>query len=134
MMVEVGAHACTDITGFGFIGHAVSMAKASKVTFSFDYGQIPLLEGALDYASQGMIPGATYNNEKFYSSQVKLDARLSQDQLMVFYDPQTSGGLLITVEKNKADELLRKLKDVGVKRAVIVGEVTSQGEHDVIIY
>jgi selenide,water dikinase len=133
-MVELGAHACTDITGFGFIGHAATMAKASKVTFSFDAKQIPLLEGALEYALQGMIPGGGYNNEKFYSPRVKLASYISKDQLMVFYDPQTSGGLLISVEKNRAEELLNKLGKAGIKKASIVGEVIKQGEHDVIIH
>jgi selenide,water dikinase len=133
IMVETGAHACTDITGFGFIGHAAGMAKASGVTFSFDSQQIPILEGALDYASQGFIPGGAYNNEKFYSPRVKLDVHMPQDRRMVFYDPQTSGGLLISIEKNKADALLRDCRNGGTKNAVIVGEVINRGNVDVII-
>lgn len=135
LMVESGAHACTDITGFSFIGHAAIMAKASGVTFSFDVRQIPVLEGAQDYASQGMIPGGAYKNEKYFSPRVKLELRGSEkDRTMVFYDPQTSGGLLIAVEKNKAALLLKKLIDGGIKNAAIVGEAILQGEYDVIIH
>jgi selenide,water dikinase len=133
MMVKERVHACTDITGFGFIGHAAIMAQASKVTFSCDAQQIPLLEGALNYASQGMIPGGAHNNEKFYSPRVNLLAHISQDRLMVLYDPQTSGGLFISTEKHKAEELVKKLKYGGIKKATIVGEVIPQGSHDIII-
>jgi selenide,water dikinase len=134
LMVEAGAHACTDITGFGLIGHAATMAQASRATFSLDARQIPLLEGALDYASRGMIPGGAYNNEKFYSPRVKLDTRLSGDQLMALYDPQTSGGLLISVEKKRATALVERLKDGGIQEAAIVGEVIAQGDYDIIIH
>jgi selenide,water dikinase len=135
LMVESGAHACTDITGFSFIGHAAIMAKASGVTFSFDVRQIPVLEGAQDYASQGMIPRGAYKNEKYFSPRVKLDLRGSEkDRTMVLYDPQTSGGLLIAVEKNKAPLLLKKLIDGGIKNAAIVGEAIPQSEYDVIIH
>jgi selenide,water dikinase len=132
-MVETGVHACTDITGFSFLGHAANMAKSSNVSLSIDSQRIPLLEGTQDYASQGMIPEGAYNNEKYFSPRVKLDNPIPNDRLMVLYDPQTSGGLLISVEKNKATFLLQKLIDGGAKHASIVGEVIPQRSHDIII-
>jgi selenide,water dikinase len=81
-----------------------------------------------------MIPGGAYNNEKFYSPRVKLDTRLSGDQLMALYDPQTSGGLLISVEKKRATALVERLKNGGIQEAAIVGEVIEQGDYDIIIH
>jgi selenide,water dikinase len=89
------AHGCTDITGFGLLGHAREMALASNVTLEIDADAIPLLMGALEYSKAGAIPGGLKNNRDFVSSCVQFDRELPAELEALLYDPQTSGGLLI---------------------------------------
>ena len=91
-----GAHGCTDITGFGLIGHAREMALASGVTLEIDSGTVPLLPGALDYARAGALPGGLKNNRDFASCDVAVRGNLEPEIESLLYDPQTSGGLLIS--------------------------------------
>jgi selenide, water dikinase len=100
-MLEYDVHGCTDVTGFGLIGHAREMALASKATIEIDSRQVRYLPGALEYAAQGAIPGGLKNNREFASSCV--EGRSEFDDLL--YDPQTSGGLLITLPAEDAAEL-----------------------------
>lgn len=122
-MAEVGAHGCTDITGFGLIGHLFEMANASNVSITIDSSSVPLLSGTLDYASMGIIPEGAYKNKKFYQKWVT--SKLSQkDPLeMVFYDPQTSGGLLIAAPGSKAEKIKEKIKSLSDFECEIIGKV-----------
>jgi selenide, water dikinase len=103
-MLEYDVHGCTDVTGFGLIAHAREMALASKVTIEIDSRQVRYLPGALEYARQGAIPGGLKNNREFASSCVEGQSEF--DDLL--YDPQTSGGLLITLPAKDAAELERQ--------------------------
>lgn len=121
-MVEVGANACTDITGFGFLGHAYEMALMSKVTLAFSVRKILLLPGSLRHADMGLMPGASVLNKGHLLDKVKVEGDISDNLLDVLFDAQTSGGLLIALPRKKADSLLEKLDEKGVKDAAIVGE------------
>ena len=90
------AHGCTDITGFGLLGHGREMAVASGVTLEIDVASVPFLPGALDYARAGAVPGGTKNNREFVSSCVEIGRALAPEIEALLYDPQTSGGLLIS--------------------------------------
>jgi selenide, water dikinase len=103
-MLSFDVHGCTDVTGFGLIGHAREMALASKVTIEIESGKIQFLPGAREYAGQGAIPGGLKNNREFASSCVEGQSEF--DDLL--YDPQTSGGLLISLSERDADALERK--------------------------
>ncbi len=96
-MQRAGAHGCTDVTGFGLLGHAREMALASGVTLEIDWRAIEFLPGALDYSAQGAIPGGLKNNRAFAGCAVTIEGDLPQPVLQLFYDPQTSGGLLIAL-------------------------------------
>lgn len=96
-MLATNATACTDVTGFGLIGHAREMAAASGVTLRIETAAVPLLEGAYDYAAHGAIPGGLRNNMEFASCVVEKDAELEPALEHLLYDPQTSGGLLISM-------------------------------------
>jgi selenide,water dikinase len=96
-MLAVEAHSCTDITGFGFLGHAREMAAAGKVTLVIESGAVPLLPGAFDYAAAGAIPGGLRNNMEFVSGAVAKTAAIDPTLEFLLYDPQTSGGLLIAM-------------------------------------
>jgi len=90
------AHGCTDITGFGLLGHGRELAIASGVTLEIDVASVPFLPGALDYARAGAVPGGTKNNLEFVSPCVETDRELTSEIEALLYDPQTSGGLLIS--------------------------------------
>ncbi len=89
-----GVKAVTDITGFGLLGHALEMARASGGKFLFEFNQMPLLEGAADYAAQYVFPGGAWNNRYYAESAVTFAPTLTEPQQMLLWDPQTSGGLL----------------------------------------
>jgi len=128
-MIACEAHACTDITGFGLLGHASEMSRGSALTFRFFYSHIPMLPGAREYAAQGLVPGGAYCNQSYYEPHVSLAATIPETERILLYDPQTSGGLLIAVPNRQAETLLSLLQQKGISEAAIVGEVVPRQEH-----
>ncbi len=118
-------HSLTDITGFGLIGHAREMALASNVSLRFHLHKIPLLDGALDCIRAGNISGGLKNNREFAECVVGYEEGIAEDLKTVLFDPQTAGGLLISVAPERAPELLRSLQAGGVP-AVEIGEVLAK--------
>jgi len=104
-MLHFEVHGCTDVTGFGLIGHAREMALASGVTLEIETGRLRFLPGALDYARQGALPGGLKNNREFASCAVETTATLASELESLLYDPQTSGGLLIALPERDAAAL-----------------------------
>jgi selenide,water dikinase len=126
-------HACTDITGFGFLGHLAEMVKDSGLGVQIYTSNIPILPETLNYASIGLVPAGAFKNREFYECVVEMAPsvdRLLQD---VLFDPQTSGGLLISVEKDKADDFLRELTGKGIRDVAIVGEVVSEPKEKIVV-
>jgi selenide, water dikinase len=120
----VNARAVTDITGFGLAGHARELAMASGVTLHLQMSDIPQLPGALDYYREGLVTRATASNRDANESDV--DARAADSDLTeLLYDPQTSGGLLISVSENHVESMLTQMHDGGCEGAVVVGHVTA---------
>jgi len=115
-------HALTDITGFGLIGHAREMALASDVSLIFHAAKIPLLDGALDCVRAGNIPGGLKANREFAECTVEYQNGISEEVKTILFDPQTAGGLLISVASEDAAALTRALHAAGVP-AVEIGEV-----------
>jgi selenide, water dikinase len=118
-------HALTDVTGFGLIGHAREMALASNVSMEFYAIEIPLLEGALDCVRAGYIPGGLKANREFAECMVEYDSSVPDEVRTLLYDPQTAGGLLISVAEDDAAGLTRVLRATGVP-AVEIGQVIPQ--------
>lgn len=118
VMQEVGANGCTDITGFGLLGHAFEMAKASNVTFKIESEKVPLLPDVLDLIKQKMLTRGDKNNRVYVGDTINFAENISKEMQSALFDPQTAGGLLISLEKNKAEQLLKK-----VKGAKIIGRV-----------
>jgi selenide,water dikinase len=127
-MQALGAHACTDITGFGLIGHGLEMAKASHVGLRIWANKVPVFPEAMEYARIGLIPAGAYSNRQFFSC--RMDVRSSVSVVLgdLFYDPQTSGGLLISLPLREAEELVGALREDGDHGAAIVGEVVKEPE------
>jgi selenide,water dikinase len=121
-MVAIGAHAATDITGFGLLGHAHEMASASGVTFKIQAQEVPLLPEVLAFAAQGCIPGGNRNNWEFVKAYVEIRNEIDPLLLNVLHDPQTAGGLLVSLAQDKVGEYVARLADQGVQ-ARQIGEV-----------
>jgi len=122
-MKNFEAHACTDITGFSFIGHTLEMAIASQVGMVIQSKTIPIFPEAMEYAKLGLIPGGAYSNRDFFSCRVEVHSDVPDLLVNIFYDPQTSGGLLISLPSDKAEELVVNLKKEGQVHSSIIGEV-----------
>jgi selenide,water dikinase len=113
-----GAHACTDITGFGLLGHAYEMARASDVCLRIEAARVPLLPDVLDLIAQGMLTRGDKNNRAYVGDTVEIASHVSREMQSALFDPQTAGGLLISIEGSKAAALAEKIGD-----AVLIGEV-----------
>jgi selenide,water dikinase len=115
--------ACTDVTGFGLVGHLAEMARASRCAVRIDSHLAPRIEGAMEYASMGLIPAGTRANGNFFRRWVSIEGRLTDELRDLMFDPQTSGGLLFGVKPDAADALAAELLDAGVESSRIIGEV-----------
>jgi len=130
--IKTRVHACTDITGFGFIGHASEMAEASDCTLVFNAKDIPLLDGAYELAARDIIPGGARRNAEYLSPKVSFADGVINPLRMILFDPQTSGGLLLTVPEADVYVLMSNLAKAGVQAAVI-GDVRPQGQFPIEI-
>ena len=130
-MRDFDVSAATDITGFGLAGHAYEMSGKGRVTLQFDYDILPILPEALEMAAMGMIPAGTYTNEGYLNEKTKW--RKSGVERMIFFDAQTSGGLLIAIRPDEAERLLTRIRDEGDTYAAIVGEVVPAAERALVV-
>ncbi|WKZ19645.1 MAG: selenide, water dikinase SelD [Candidatus Jettenia sp. CY-1] len=133
VMLEVNVNACTDITGFGLMGHAHEMAEASMVTLSFFAGRVPIFEGCERYVRMGLIPGVSKLSKKYLKDAIRIDPNVSEDLVNVLFDAQTSGGLLISLPEEKVEVLCAKLKEKGVMTADVIGEVRTREDVSIIV-
>jgi len=125
-MMKVGVNSCTDITGFGFMGHLRGMVRGSKAGANVRVSDVPVLPGVWDLLEKGTVPGGTFRNMSSVADDVDWDASLTEEQKLLMCDAQTSGGLLISVPKAKLDQLLAELETSGVQTRAVVGEVTAE--------
>jgi selenide, water dikinase len=125
-MLRHEVHAATDITGFGLAGHAGKLADGSGVTLRIEESDLPLLPGALDCCREGMIPGGGRRNREFYGARVRISDEVAPEMAEIFFDPQTSGGLLIALPEPQALPLLAELQAAGNLEAAVVGRVVEQ--------
>ena len=117
-MQNAGAHACTDVTGFGLLGHAYEMARASDVCLVIEADRVPLLPDVLDLIGQGMLTRGDKNNRDYVGDTVKIAPHVSREMQSALFDPQTAGGLLISIERSKAESLIKEIEGTA-----IIGEV-----------
>ncbi len=133
VMMEVGVNACTDITGFGFLGHASEMAIASDVGIVIQSQSVPIFPQAEEYASMGMVPGGTGRNRDFAACKVEILGYVPDTKMDILYDAQTSGGLLISVGGERVKMLLEQLHSKGVQWATVIGEVLEDPKGRVVL-
>jgi selenide,water dikinase len=132
-MVEAGARAATDITGFGLLGHAHGLAEASGVTVEIDAGKVPCLPGAMDLGRKGLFTRAAKSNPEYLADKVVIDPRVDSTTATMLYDAQTSGGLLIAIPAERADALTAALKSRGVPTISVIGRVGPAGEKPITV-
>ena len=124
---KIQVNSVTDITGFGLLGHALEMAKASEVSIHINSEDVPILDEAVDMAKMGIIPAGMYRNKQYIEKDVDMqDVDIAVRDIL--YDPQTSGGLLVSVKAEYAEELVKDMKLNGSIEAKIIGYVKSKDE------
>lgn len=122
LAVEFGLSGGTDITGYSLLGHGLEMAEASQVSLSLELAGIPFISCARKYAEQGAFPGGAFDNKKYFESKVKFAASIDEPNQMLLFDPQTSGGLLLGVPREKLDSLLAYARELN-QAAWVIGSV-----------
>ena len=130
VMLPLKPSACTDITGFGLLGHVNELAEGSGVTVQLWADTVPFASGALELARDGIIPAGAYRNRNYLEGKVKVEEAVALEVSDLLFDPQTAGGLLISIPEERGVELVRRLKDRGIPGAVI-GQVQPKGEYTV---
>lgn len=122
-------HSCTDVTGFGLAGHAMEMAEGSDVTVEIWVSQLPIQNEALEYASMGLIPAGAYRNRSYTESRIMMETGVVEELQDVCFDPQTSGGLLVSVSPETAEAILKEFAENHMETAYgVIGQVTAAGD------
>ena len=127
-----GIHACTDVTGFSIIGHSFEMCEGTGLQALINHKKVPFLPGAEDFAKMGLVPAATYANRRYLKKHVGLLSDIPEYITDILYDPQTSGGLLYSVDQNNAPYVLEALKKV-CPYAEAIGKIIKGNEHPISI-
>jgi selenide,water dikinase len=132
-MLEVDAHAATDITGFGLAGHAYGMAKGSGVTLLIELSKLPLIPGAAKLARKPYLTRASATNAAYVAGDLRVEGKPESVRMEFFYDAQTSGGLLISIPSEKAEALVELARKKGASATCIVGEVLERGDAALVV-
>ncbi len=133
VMVEMGAHAATDVTGFGLLGHLSEMVCQRGVTAEIMANRVPIFDDVLDYIGEQMISGAIERNMEYAQQYVASTDGVDADLAYVLYDPPTSGGFLIAIEEERADELVERLQAEGVEHAAVIGRVVGESDGRIVL-
>ena len=132
-MAPFGVSACTDITGFGLIGHLAEMVSGAGCAVRIDSDGVPLMPEAREHAEMGLVPAGAYRNRAFREEMVEMGSAVPRSTADLFYDPQTSGGLLIAVPEAQADGLMEALEGEGVRGFAQIGRVLDGPEEKIIV-
>ncbi len=127
VMTQFSVNACTDVTGFGLAGHLLEMAKGSKKSITLYSKKVPVLKNVLDFANMGLIPAGAHKNRRFFEELTRIDTSVDRVSVDLMFDPQTSGGLLISLNEKDAKKCVEKMKINGLN-AWIIGEITHEAD------
>lgn len=133
VMGHYPVHACTDITGFGFLGHLSEMVEGSGTGVRLYSRKIPLIPDARSYAGMGLLPAGAYKNREFFANRVIFSPSVDSLLQDILFDPQTSGGLLISVERDQSRPLVRELTERGMTGSAVVGEVMADSAEKIFV-
>jgi cysteine desulfurase len=132
-MLIVGANACTDVTGFGFLGHLLEMMRGSGTSAVIEVERVRFLRGAAEHAAAGIAPGGSISNSEYTAPFVGYSERVSDLKRLLLNDAQTSGGLLVSVAEEHSEEMMALLRDRGVEEATMVGRVIPEGKFRIMV-
>jgi selenide,water dikinase len=132
LMREFNVKGATDVTGFALVGHAWEMARASRVTMEIDSSRVPVLTGALELAANGMLTGGDKTNREYVGDDIEIAESVSKEMRNLLFDPQTAGGMLISLSEEHAEELLERLIQK-YPEAEIIGRVFERGQHSIVV-
>ncbi|NLP10185.1 hypothetical protein GX408_07295 [bacterium] len=124
-------HACTDVTGFGLLGHLLEMTRGSRMDVEIFWERVPMLERAWDLAAAGMVPGGTRNNLDYVLPHLVFSAGMPEIARLLLADAQTSGGLLLAVPQDEASLMTEKMQKVCSFPVAAIGSVTGSGEEKI---
>jgi len=124
-MREIGVNSCTDVTGFGFLGHLMEMLLASGVSAVIWADAVPKFERVFEFAEMGLVPAGACSNRKYVGDRVRFSSKVNEVAQDILFDPQTSGGLLISVSAERCDDLIKELEKRDVPTRAVIGEITS---------
>jgi len=127
-------HACTDVTGFGLLGHACEMIEGSDVGLKIDASAVPFFDGVRELVETGFVPGGLYRNKDFRMPMIDLKPTCPEWLLEILFDPQTSGGLLFALPAGDAEILVKKMRDAGIGDAAVVGEVIAEPKGKIVVF
>jgi selenide, water dikinase len=131
-ITKFNVKAATDVTGFALLGHLWEMACASNVTIEIESARVPLINGALDLATAGLLTSGDQTNREYVGAEVGVASTVDPNLVKLLYDPQTAGGLLLAISEDKADSLLTELRR-NYPRAEVIGRVTERGEKAIVV-
>ena len=131
VILNFDVSACTDVTGFGLLGHLAEMVLGSGMSTKIYADRVPVIAEALELAAMGLIPAGAYKNREFRESMITVADTVGRSRMDVLFDPQTSGGLLISVSARQADALVADLKDAGIEDAAQIGEIVNGPEEKI---
>ena len=132
-MVSVGAHACTDVTGFGLLGHLHEMTTGSKVGARVSLSKVPVLSGTWELVQEGICPGGTRRNYESLQGAIVWDPEIRQEAQLILCDAQTSGGLLIAVPKDRTPALIERLRERHTPAFALIGEIIEDPEGQISV-
>jgi selenide, water dikinase len=131
-MREFGVKGATDVTGFALLGHAWEMAKASNVTIEIEPANVPLLDGALELAAAGLLTSGDKTNREYVGEDIEIDESVDKNLVKLLFDPQTAGGMLISITQDSAGALLQRLKEA-YTQAEVIGRVVARASCSILV-
>jgi selenide,water dikinase len=132
LMLELGVHSCTDVTGFGLIGHASHLIQEGETGIEFDLGSIPFFNRTAEFSQKNVYPGGLARNRDYYLN-VEFSAEIPSFRRNMLFDPQTSGGLLIALPSSKSSKLLDRLHKAGITASAVIGKVIKRSGHRISV-
>jgi selenide,water dikinase len=132
VMREKDLRRATDETGYGLLGHAWELAKGSNVTLEIEAERVPLIAGAYELAEQGMLTSGDRSNRRYVGDDVRLNETINKPMASLLFDPQTAGGMLISIDAARAERVLERLRET-YPNAAIIGRITARGEHAIVV-
>ena len=133
LMKTVNTHACTDVTGFGLLGHACEMVQGTDVGMVIDPSAVPFFSEAKELAEMGLLPAGLHRNRDYRSEMVEFGPQVPGYLADILYDPQTSGGLLISVSGQQAQSLVETMHESGLVEAAVIGEVVDEKKGRIVV-